>query len=94
MSWASKRQTTRIEDQAYSLMGLFGVNMPLLYGEGTKAFFRLQLEIQKNTDDESLYAWTEKSLAKHTQVGMFGSSPMAFSDSQHIYSIFRGSRLQ
>lgn len=35
MSWASKRQTTRIEDISYCLMGLFDVNMPLLYGEGT-----------------------------------------------------------
>jgi len=30
-SWASKRETTRIEDTAYCLMGIFGVNMPLLY---------------------------------------------------------------
>ncbi len=36
MSWAARRKTTRIEDQAYSLMGLFQVNMPLLYGEETK----------------------------------------------------------
>jgi hypothetical protein len=38
MSWASKRETTRIEDRAYSLMGLFGVNIPPLYGEGENAF--------------------------------------------------------
>ncbi|KAF6785392.1 ankyrin repeat-containing protein, partial [Colletotrichum sojae] len=38
MSWAAKRKTTRIEDQAYCLLGLFGVNMPLLYGEGEMAF--------------------------------------------------------
>ncbi|KAF4500194.1 Vegetative incompatibility HET-E-1 [Fusarium agapanthi] len=43
MSWASMRQTTRLEDQAYSLMGLFDVNMPLIYGEGPKAFYRLQV---------------------------------------------------
>jgi hypothetical protein len=34
MSWASRRCTTRIEDRAYCLMGIFDVNMPLLYGEG------------------------------------------------------------
>ncbi len=34
MSWASKRQTTRREDEAYCLLGLFGVSMPMLYGEG------------------------------------------------------------
>jgi len=42
MSWAARRKTTRIEDQAYCLMGLFHVNMPLLYGEGSRAFIRLQ----------------------------------------------------
>jgi len=57
MSWASRRVTTRIEDQAYCLMGLFGVNMPLLYGEGAKAFLRLQLEIWNMTNDESIFAW-------------------------------------
>ncbi|EPE09010.1 HET domain-containing protein [Ophiostoma piceae UAMH 11346] len=41
-SWAAHRETTRVEDAAYSLMGLFGVNLPLLYGEGSKAFLRLQ----------------------------------------------------
>lgn len=42
MSCAANRVTTRIEDQAYCLLGLFGVNMPLLYGEGEMAFIRLQ----------------------------------------------------
>ncbi|CRK20582.1 hypothetical protein BN1723_000395 [Verticillium longisporum] len=57
MAWAATRQTTRLEDQAYSLMGLFDVNMPLLYGEGKKAFLRLQQEIMKNSADQSLFAW-------------------------------------
>ncbi|KAF8858587.1 hypothetical protein BDZ45DRAFT_591066, partial [Acephala macrosclerotiorum] len=56
MSWASKRETTRIEDGAYSLMGLFGVNTPPLYGEEEKAFLRLQLEIMRSSSDESLFA--------------------------------------
>jgi hypothetical protein len=43
MSWASQRETTRTEDLAYCLLGIFGVNMPLLYGEGSKAFLRLQV---------------------------------------------------
>jgi hypothetical protein len=46
MSWASDRQTTRIEDMAYCLLGIFNVNMPLLYGEGDKAFIRLQVHTQ------------------------------------------------
>ncbi|KAH8805451.1 heterokaryon incompatibility protein-domain-containing protein [Xylogone sp. PMI_703] len=46
MFWASNRVTTKEEDIAYSLLGLFGINMPLLYGEGEKnAFLRLQAEI-------------------------------------------------
>ncbi|KAF2730040.1 HET-domain-containing protein, partial [Polyplosphaeria fusca] len=57
MSWAARRQTTRVEDQAYCLLGIFDVNMPLLYGEGKKAFTRLQEEIMKTSDDQSLFAW-------------------------------------
>lgn len=56
MRWASSRQATRIEDEAYSLLGLLGVNMPLLYGEGSKAFRRLQIEIVKQSSDESIFA--------------------------------------
>jgi len=58
MKWAALRETTRIEDMAYCLMGIFNVNMPLLYGEGRRAFVRLQEEILKETDDQSLFAWT------------------------------------
>ncbi|KAK1700745.1 heterokaryon incompatibility protein-domain-containing protein, partial [Colletotrichum godetiae] len=57
MSWASKRQTTRTEDSAYCLLGIFDINMPLLYGEGDKAFARLQSEILQDTNDLSLFAW-------------------------------------
>ncbi|PPJ54643.1 hypothetical protein CBER1_07663 [Cercospora berteroae] len=45
MAWASDRTTSRLEDQAYCLLGLFDVNIPLMYGEGKKAFVRLQEEI-------------------------------------------------
>ncbi|KAI4219834.1 MAG: hypothetical protein L6R40_008710, partial [Gallowayella cf. fulva] len=74
MSWASKRQTTRIEDMAYCLLGIFDVNMPLLYGEGRKAFKRLQHEIIKQTDDESIFAWT----ADLTMTGVLAHSPTNF----------------
>lgn len=59
MSWASKRVLTRPEDTAYCLMGIFDVNMPLLYGEGDKAFSRLQEELLRSTDDQSLFAWDQ-----------------------------------
>jgi len=57
MSWAASRQTTRSEDVAYCLLGIFDVNMPLLYGEGKKSFKRLQEEILKTHNDHSLFAW-------------------------------------
>ncbi|EAQ93854.1 hypothetical protein CHGG_02089 [Chaetomium globosum CBS 148.51] len=57
MSWAANRTTTKPEDLAYSLMGLFGVNMPVIYGEGDKAFLRLQEEIIKRSDDHTIFAW-------------------------------------
>ncbi|KAI5992971.1 heterokaryon incompatibility protein-domain-containing protein [Pisolithus albus] len=57
MSWAADRKTTRVEDRAYSLMGLFEVNMPMVYGEGKKAFHRLQLEIIRTSGDQSIFAW-------------------------------------
>lgn len=57
MSWAAHRSTSRTEDVAYCLMGLFDVNMPLLYGEGKKAFVRLQEEIARVTGDHSVFAW-------------------------------------
>ncbi|KAF9872641.1 het domain-containing protein [Colletotrichum karsti] len=58
MSWAARRETTRLEDMAYSLLGIFDVNMPLLYGEGERAFERLQLELMNRTPDESILAWS------------------------------------
>lgn len=57
MSWAARRTTSVIEDMAYCLLGLFDVNMPLLYGEGGKAFMRLQEQILLRSHDESIFAW-------------------------------------
>lgn len=54
MSWIAGRETTREEDVAYCLLGLFDINMPLLYREGRKAFTRLQEEIIKQSTDHSL----------------------------------------
>ena len=58
MSWAANRKTTRVEDRAYSLMGLLDVNMPMLYGEGKKAFHHLQMEIIRASNDQSIFAWS------------------------------------
>lgn len=58
LSWASGRSTTRVEDMAYSLLGLLGVNMPLIYGEREQAFTRLQEETLRRSSDESMFTWT------------------------------------
>lgn len=80
MSWAAKRETTREEDVAYCLMGLFGVNMPMLYGEGEKAFVRLQEEILKETDDHTIFAWRANSSSAENFPfrGILASSPTEF----------------
>lgn len=62
MSWASKRSTTRKEDEAYCLLGLFDISMPLIYGEGTKAFRRLQEEIIKRSHDLTIFAGVRKNV--------------------------------
>jgi hypothetical protein len=75
MSWASRRRTTKMEDIAYCLLGIFDVNMPLLYGEGpTKAFRRLQEEIIKETNDTTLFTWTPLHEQQATR-GIFARSP-------------------
>jgi hypothetical protein len=56
-SWAAHRKTTRVEDEAYCLMGLFGVNMSTIYGEGRAAFYRLQEEVMKQSADQTIFAW-------------------------------------
>lgn len=60
MSWVSERETTRIEDTAYCLLGIFDIHMPLLYGEREAAFIRLQEAIAAKYNDLTLFAWTAK----------------------------------
>jgi hypothetical protein len=87
MSWAATRQCTRIEDSAYCLLGIFDINMPLLYGEGGKAFRRLQEEIFKGTDDHSLLAWTIEMDCHRPcwELGsVFAESPLDFLDSGDV----------
>lgn len=91
MSWASERKTSRVEDMAYSLLGIFDINMPLLYGEGKKAFMRLQLEIIRKSDDESIFAWTEP-ITKFMDQGMLASSPTRFANCGDIRADVKSSR--
>ncbi|OGM40902.1 hypothetical protein ABOM_010003 [Aspergillus bombycis] len=82
MSWAANRTTARVEDEAYCLMGLFGVSMPMLYGEGERAFERLQREILKVSDDQSIFAWTRDD--PHSRSGLLARSPHDFRRSKGI----------
>ncbi|KAI1413483.1 hypothetical protein F5Y13DRAFT_161387, partial [Hypoxylon sp. FL1857] len=76
MSWACDRETTKDEDRVYSLLGLFDVNMPMLYGEGeTKAFLRLQEEIAKTLSDDSNIVVCDGLYEPH---GLLPTSPEAF----------------
>lgn len=83
MSWAAARQTTRIEDMAYCLLGIFEVNMPMLYGEGARAFQRLQEEIAKDTNDLSLFAWRSAPGGQAFR-GIFADSPAEFRGSGSV----------
>lgn len=86
MSWAASRRSTRIEDAAYSLLGIFGINMPLLYGEEERAFLRLQVEIISSCPDHTILAWTLPSRGSEQTPtdpaylfsGVMASSPMLF----------------
>jgi hypothetical protein len=83
MSWASQRQTTRAEDLAYCLLGIFEINMPLLYGEGSRAFLRLQEELMKGSRDQSLFAWKSAERGAECE-GVFAKHPSQFRDSVDI----------
>lgn len=85
MSWAATRQSTRIEDLAYSLLGIFGINMPLLYGEEERAFLRLQAEIISSCPDPTILAWMLRRTPGETSEdlgdsysGVLASSPAYF----------------
>lgn len=84
MSWAAGRTTTRAEDAAYSLLGIFGINMPMLYGEGSRAFIRLQEEIMKSSDDESILAWGFSQFSGE-RCSLFAYSPADFANCGHIF---------
>ncbi|KAK1717917.1 heterokaryon incompatibility protein-domain-containing protein [Colletotrichum lupini] len=82
MSWAASRETKRVEDRAYSLLGIFNINMSMIYGEGPKAFRRLQEQISRETNDLSLFAWkgpSQDDAGYQIFRGIFARSPSEFS---------------
>ncbi|KAG6335867.1 hypothetical protein ID866_3232 [Astraeus odoratus] len=63
MMWASTRTTTRIEDIAYCLIGIFDVSMTVAYGEGKRAFYRLMEAIIHRCGEWQIMAWAGKPSA-------------------------------
>ncbi|KAK0653118.1 heterokaryon incompatibility protein-domain-containing protein, partial [Cercophora newfieldiana] len=86
MSWAASRKTTRIEDMAYCLLGIFDIQMPLLYGEGKKAFLRLQEQIARSVNDLTLFAWEQDASLKNgaDRRGLFALTPCEFKNCNRL----------
>lgn len=78
LSWAAKRNTTRTEDQAYCLLGIFDISMPLVYGEGPRAFMRLQELLIQQSTDQSIFAWD-------APLGFIRSGELLFAPSPHCF---------
>ncbi|KAM5545418.1 hypothetical protein V8D89_001031 [Ganoderma adspersum] len=83
LSWASIRVTTRVEDLAYSLLGIFDINMPTLYGEGERALRRLQEQIMQRIPDQSLFAG-----GKYSPVATSDTTPLPYYSSQTLAMLF------
>ncbi|KAG6330861.1 hypothetical protein ID866_8228 [Astraeus odoratus] len=86
MSWAAYRTTTREEDRAYSLLGLLDVHLPMLYGEGSKAFHRLQLEVIRASNDHSIFAWGHSRTSGWSS-SFLADSPKDFHDCSEVKRI-------
>jgi hypothetical protein len=86
MSWAAHRKTTRVEDIAYCLLGIFQVNLPMIYGEGAKAFFRLQEEIVRRTNDLTVFAWNPEK-GQELPYSLFAPSPAGFADTALVQPV-------
>lgn len=85
MFWAANRETARIEDRAYSLLGIFDISLPVIYGEGSRAFRRLQEELIRVYNDQTIFAWGDIDVARdrgeHTS--LLASSPNAFAGTNY-----------
>lgn len=96
MSWASRRETTRKEDVSYCLLGIFNVHIPLIYGEGERAFERLLSEIVKQDNDLSILAWDDSRSQQLLERGnelpgmsLLPPSPSYFAGSKDIDRVAR-----
>lgn len=94
LSWQSRRKTTEEEDMAYSLVGIMGVSLVPIYGEGRQSFLKLQQELLKSYRDESIFSWTAPAsrLPKHDRQwgkgewGLLAPWVDCFQDSRDVVS--------
>ena len=84
MSWIARRSTTRIEDMAYCMLGIFDINMPLLYGEEPKSFTRLQEEIIRTSNDQTIFCWTWIDSVPPNWTSLLAPCPQAFKYSENF----------
>ena len=88
MSWAANRKTQRVEDRAYSLMGLFDIEIGMIPGEGAKAFIRLQKAVIDSSADQSIFAWSlDPQNHPHGYSGLLAPSPSSFANCTTIISL-------
>ena len=84
MGWAARRKTSREEDVVYCLLGIFSIDMPLLYGESPEAFIRLQSEILTRNGDESILAW---NTFLRVSEGIFAEKPLDFANASNVREV-------
>ncbi|KAI9687707.1 MAG: hypothetical protein M1822_001787 [Bathelium mastoideum] len=78
MQWANGRETTLKEDGAYCLQGIFGVFMPLIYGEGENAFARLEEAIDRCLEKKHIEPFPKRSKNRsHQPNTKHGCNPVA-----------------
>ncbi|KAI0769396.1 heterokaryon incompatibility protein-domain-containing protein [Trametes elegans] len=83
MSWAARRKTTKVEDEAYCLLGIFGVHIATVYGEGSNAFVRLQEEICRHIPDQTIFAWGSAVTREDAERFAFSNVPQAHVHDPH-----------
>lgn len=81
MFWASRRHTTRVEDLSYCLIGIFDVNLPIAYGEGDWAFYRLMEVIIQRCDEWGIFAWAGTP-SSHGRTNAICQSPECYLEIQ------------
>lgn len=80
LSWASRRATSAIEDRAYSLMAIFDSRIPVIYGEGERAFTRLMIDVIPNAGECDVFAWAGPCSVDHPGLP---PSPVGFAEQRH-----------